>query len=248
MCPIVAEASRFWAGCDTTRFDSSAVACGSLPSAWFQLCRMRSLRVNTKLRRLPSSSSTTRPRRRVDAVTLFACTCSSVELRRFDIASSTTAKAIATSTARTPIAPSTRVAIGAERMPSAPRLYARSRPPVRYCGKRAMSAIVGQEGGDHRRELVRVERLRDETGRSGSPSLLLIGLRGKGGDDEATRVLQMPDDVETRAPGHHHVDKGDVRPELVSDLQRLGHALGLGEPVVADERHAHQLPQCRLVV
>src|SRR4051812_16155603 len=228
------ETSRLWAGCEATRPASSAVACGRLPAASSQLCRILSLRVSTKLRRLSSSSSTTRSSRSVDAVTRFACTCSSVELRRFDIASSTTANAIATSTARMPIAPSTRVAIDAERMFSAPRRYARCSPPVRCCGKRAMSAIVAQKAGNHHRELVRVERLRDEAGRSGSQGLLLIGLRGKGGDDEAAGVLQMADDVETRAPGHHHVDKRDVRLELFPDLHRLGHALGLGELVVAD--------------
>jgi len=60
--------------------------------------------------------------------------------------------------------------------------------------------------------------------------------------------LQVPDDLEPRASGHHHVHERDVRRERLADLFRLGDALGLGELVVPDERDAHQLPQGGLVV
>jgi hypothetical protein len=54
-------------------------------------------------------------------VTLLTWTCSSVDSRRLDIASRTKAKAAATSSARTPIALRTRIAIGAESMISISR-------------------------------------------------------------------------------------------------------------------------------
>src|SRR6185312_12460050 len=215
--------SATWPGCSETAFLSDAVAGPSSRLARLQLSRIRLFCVRTKPWRLWSSSSTTPWSRSVAAVTRLTRTCSSVEARRLDIARRTTTNAEATSSASTPIAPSTRTAIGAASMIATRRSYPRRMPDGCRSDAR-VSAVADKERGHGGGQFVRVERLGDEGRRAGLSSLLLVGLGGERRDDDAAGVLkrgvgcEMADDVEAGSSRHHQIDEHDVGPEAVRHL------------------------------